>query len=289
MGQHPDTNRRDAPPGRAPVAFVLSSGANLGAVQIGMLRALIERHVYPDMIVGCSIGAINGAGLAADPTAAAVDRLDHIWRTTPVKELMGRSWLPPGLALMRRAEAIHTPDGLHHLLRRALTVATFEELETPLHCVATDITAGAEAWFDSGPLFDALLASAAMPAMFPTVEIDGRRYLDGAVVNDVPIRRAAELGARTLYILEVGPLTRPWTEPTRPIGMAIQAYWLARRHRYQRELDAVPRGICVRHMPHGEPPSLRVHDLSRSGELIDRAHEASAVYLDRLAAVGGEP
>ncbi len=271
--------------GSRPSAFVLSSGANLGAVQVGVLRALIDHGVRPDLVVGCSIGAINGAALAEDPTPAGVERLEHVWRTTDTRELMPRPWLPQPVALMRRGEAMHSRAGLRRLLDRVLTAKAFADLHTPLHCVATDVHAGTEAWFHDGPLVEALLASAAMPAMFPSVVIEGRRYLDGAVVNDVPIRRAVELGARTLYVLEVGPLTRSWSESSRPLGTAIEAYWIARRHRFQRELDALPPDVDVHLMPHGDPPRLRITDFTHSAELMAAAHQASSTYLSSLQAV----
>jgi len=218
-----------------PVAFVLSSGANLGAVQVGMLRALIEHGIYPDIVVGCSVGALNGAGLAQDPTPAGVARID-------------------------------------------------EQLRVPFQCVATDVVQGTAAWFHSGPLVDAVLASAAMPAMFPSVEIDGRRFLDGAIVNDVPVDRAAALGARTLYVLEVGPLTRTWSEPKRPLDTVMQAYWIARRHRFRSALAALPTDVTVHRLPHGEPRQLRLHDFGHSGELMAAAYAASSAYLDQLQA-----
>lgn len=279
------TRPQPTAPGQRPVAFVLSSGANLGAVQVGVLRALVEHGVRPDLIVGCSIGAINGAALAEDPTPAGIARLEHVWTTTDTRALMPRPWLPPPVAMMRRGEAIHSRAGLRRLLDRALTATNFADLDTPLHCVATDVHAGAEAWFDEGPLVEALLASSAMPAMFPSVVIDGRRYLDGAVVNDVPVRRAAELGARTLYVLEVGPLSRAWSESSRPLGTAIEAYWIARRHRFQRELDALPPDVEVHLMPHGDPPRLRVNDFTRSAELMAAAHRASTAYLARVGQI----
>ena len=272
------SSRRERRNGR-PVGFVLSSGANLGAVQVGMLRALVEHGIRPDLVVGCSVGALNGAGLAQDPTPAGVARMAHVWETTAGRDLMPRQWIPPAVAMARRGEAVHPNDGLCQLLERTVTAATFAELPTPFQCVASDVREGAEAWFDSGPLIDAVLASAAMPAMFPSVEIGGRRYLDGAIVNDVPVQRAVELGARTLYVLEVGPLSRSWSEPKRPLDTVMQAYWIARRHRFRSALAALPADVTVHLLPHGEPPKMRFHDFSRSAELIAAAYEASSAYL----------
>lgn len=264
-----------------PVAFVLASGANLGAVQVGMLRALVEHGIVPDLIVGSSIGAINGAGLAEDPTTSGVARLERVWSTTDGRDLlMPNGRIPPAVHWLRRGEAIHRIDGLKALLRRTLSTDSFAGLRVPFHCVAADVDEARERWFHEGPLVDALLASAAIPALFPPVDIDGKRYIDGAVVNDVPIARAAELGARTIYVLEVGRFSRSRPEPKRPIEAVLRSYWIARRHRYQCALDAVPDGVAVHLMPDGEPPRLRLHDFSRSAELMHAAYLASSAYLD---------
>jgi NTE family protein len=266
-----------------PVAFVLSSGANLGSAQVGMLRALIEHDIYPDIVVGCSVGAINGAGLAEDPTRAGVARMETFWCEIDSTDLMPRRWLTPGpLTLARRVDAVHSLDGLAELLRGTLTATTFEDLTVPLHCVATDVLAESERWFENGPLVDALLASAAIPGIYPMVEIDGRRYIDGAVVTDVPVRRAAELGARTLYVLGVGPLSRSWTEPKRPVAAIYQAYWIGRRHRYRSDVAALPDHFLVHELPNGDPPPLKLKDFTRTRELIEAAYEASSAYLDAL-------
>jgi NTE family protein len=243
---------------------------------------LVEHDVAADLIVGCSVGALNGASFAQEPTAERLDRIEEIWRTADGKELMPRQWMSPARALTHRGEAIHPIDGLRRLVERTITASTFEDLVTPFHCVATDVLAAGERWFHKGPLVDAVLASSAMPAIFPTVEIDGSRYLDGAAVIDVPVRRAAELGARTLFVMEVGPLSRPWSEPKRPTDTAMEAYWIARRHRFQRDLELLPPKVEVHLLPHGEPPKLKLHDFSRSDELIHNAYVATTAYLDGL-------
>jgi NTE family protein len=260
---------------------VLSSGRNLGAVQVGMLRALIEHDVVPDMVVGCSVGAINGAGFAEVPTLARIERMEEVWRSTQAKDLLPRPWkLPPAVSLARRVEAIHPVDGLRQLIEQTLDAQTFEELAIPFHCLATDVAAASEAWFDRGPLLQPLLASAAIPAMFPSVEIAGRRYVDGAVVNDVPVQHAVDLGARTVYVLEVGSFWQRWTEPKRPADSAIQAYNIARQHRFQRELANLPDDVELHVLPHGDPPRLRLRDMSQSFALLVSAHKATSAYLD---------
>ncbi|HET6949397.1 MAG TPA: patatin-like phospholipase family protein [Acidimicrobiales bacterium] len=282
MQQDQDDSQPDEPDAPAgPVVFVLSAGASLGAVQVGMLQALVDRGIMPDLILGSSVGAINGAALAENPTASGIERMAHLWRTAAARQLMPRG-LWHTMALARRSEAVQANDRVYRFLQRSLSVTTFDQLKLPFQCVATDVALEAEAWFDRGPLLDAVLASSAMPAIFPSVEIDGSRYLDGAIVNDVPIRRAVELGARTVYVLEVGLLSRTWREPKRPMGTAIQAYWIARRHRYKQELAAVPADVRIHLLPDGAPEPQRFHDFGQTRALIDGARTATAAYLDGL-------
>jgi NTE family protein len=273
------TGKRDGREANHPIGFVLSGGGNLGALQIGMMRALLEHDVRPDLIVGCSVGAINGAGLAEDPTLAGALRLERLWRALDGKELMPAGWLPNTVAIARRGEAIHDNLGLRRHIEQSLTARTFEELAVPFQCVATDVVGVREVWFRSGPLIEPILASAALPAVYPAVEIDGVRYLDGGIVDDVPMSRAVELGARTLYVLQVGLFSRPRPEPKRPLDVAVQAYWIARHHRFKRELAAMPPGIDVHLLPTGQTPYMRYNDFTRTSELISLAYEASSAYL----------
>jgi NTE family protein len=281
--------RRNGPAGRPQVAFVLSGGGNLGAVQVGMLRALLEREILPDLVVGCSVGALNGAALADDPTLAGVERMAEVWRSIEGNDLMPRNLLPNAVALARKGEAIHENDGLRNLIDQSMQARDFGELTVPFQCVATDVAGVAEVWFDKGSITDAVLASSAMPALYPAVEIDGIRYLDGAIVNDVPLSRAVELGATTLYILQVGSFSRPRSLPRRPLDVAVQAYWIARHYRYKRDLESLPQGVTAHVLPHGQPPLMRYNDFTRTPELIKTAYDASGAYLDEVAGTPGSP
>jgi NTE family protein len=264
----------------APVAFVLGGGGNLGAVQAGMLRALVEHGVVPDLVVGCSVGALNGAAFAQEPTLVGVARIEQLWRSLDGRDVMPSGWMPTAVQFARRGVAVHDNEGLRRLIEATLTVGTFEELRVPFECVATDLDGARETWFSSGSLVDPILASSAIPSVYPPVEIDGVRYVDGAVVNDVPVSRAVELGARRLYVLHVGSFDRPLPVPRRPLDVAVQAYWIARRHRFNRDISSLPAGIEAVVLPPGDPPRMRFDDFSRSRELIEAAYAASAALLD---------
>ena len=273
---------------------MLSGGGNLGAVQVGMLRALAERDVHADLVLGSSVGALNGAAYAADPTLDGIERLERTWLALRGKDdvMPSSSWLPFTAQLVRRkGAATHRNDGLRELIDTALgPMREFEQLEVPFQCVVTDVEAAEPAWFHRGStLKDAILASAALPAVYPPVEIDGVRYLDGAIVDDVPVARAVELGAKEVYVLTVGALDRPWLEPKRPLDMAIQAYWILRRYRYKQVLRAVPPGVRVHVLPTGDPPSIRFDDFTRTGELMQSSHLATLAHLDALDGVAHVP
>lgn len=275
MGKLRDLLRRRS----GPVAAVLSGGGNHGAVQVGMLRALAEHGIRPDLVLGCSIGALNGVAYAQDPTPAGIDRLDHLWRGLG-EAGMFPSGLMQTLALARKGESVHTNDRLRGLLEGLLRVERFEDLPVRFQCVATDVLGVREVWFSSGGLVDPILASAALPGILPAVVIDGIRYLDGAIVDDVPVSRAVALGARTVYVLHCGTIDRPRPEPRRPVDVAVQAYWVARHHRFKRDLEALPPGVEAIVLPTGGTRSLRYNDFSHGGELLDSAYAAANAFLD---------
>lgn len=267
--------------GRRRVAFVLSGGGNLGAVQVGMLRALAEAEIVPDLVVGCSVGAINGAGFAAEPDLAGVERLDRIWRRIAAGEpdLMPTRRLPVLAQMARRGDALHDIGSLAELLDDELPTRSFSGLRVPFTCVATDLETASEHWFDSGRLVPALLASAALPVVYPPVEHGPRTLIDGGVLNEIHAARAAELGATELYILHVGHLEGRDVDVQRPFDAAVRAYWTARRFRLEDDLRRVPDHCVVHRLPAGSNPRLRFDDFSQAEALADMAYRATSQYL----------
>lgn len=274
-----ELTRRDGVRRKPRVAFVLSGGGNLGAIQVGMLRALVEQGVRPDVVLGCSVGALNGAGFAADPTAGGVERLREHWLHSS-SDLMPSSRIPPAVQLVRKGASLHSNDGLRRSLRALLGESdTFESLAVTFECVAADVEEAMERWFNEGDLVEPILASAALPAVYPPVVIDGVRYIDGGVIDNVPIARAVELGCRTIYVLHVGPHGRPDLELRRPLDGALLAYWIARNSRFARDLASLPPRVEAVVLPPGQRPEIRFDDFSRTDELIDRGYEQSTAFL----------
>ena len=274
------------------VAFVLGGGGHLGAHEVGMLRALVEHGAVPDLIVGTSIGAINGAAVAADPTTAAVARLSELWTQVERHDAFGGSILGRLGTLARSRTHLHDNDGLRRLLEGAATVERIEDLAVPFECVAACIETASERWFTSGPLVDAVLASSAVPGILPPVEIDGLHYLDGGIVNSIPVGRAVALGATTIYVLHVGRVDRPLEPPRWPWEVALVAFEIARRHRFVGDIAALPEGIEVHVLPTGQSDPQRYTDLSQfryrdTSKIRDHiagAYAASARYLADHAA-----
>jgi NTE family protein len=274
------------PAGRGGTAFVLGGGGVLGAAEVGMLQALLEHGVRPDLVVGTSVGAVNGALVAADPTPGAVDRLRGVWEELASRRVFAGSVLGRVGTLVRTRTHLHPREPLRDLLEASLPVRTFAGLRVPFQCVAASIERAAEHWFTDGDLVDAVLASCAVPGLLPPVEVDGEHYLDGGLVHSIPVGRAVALGADTVYVLHVGRIDRPLRPPARPWEVATVAFEIARRHRFATDLAALPPGVTVHVLPAGDPAppgagNLRYRDFSGVSARIDQAYVATRDHLHR--------
>jgi NTE family protein len=273
---------------RPQLAVVLGGGGLLGAHEVGMLRALAEHSVQPDLVLGTSVGALNGAFFAHDPTPAGVDRLIEMWSET--QGFPGGSLLRRISTLARSGTHLQSLDEVRERLLAILPVQSLEQLATRFQCVAASIERAAEHWFDHGPLADVILASCAVPGILPPVKIGDEHYIDGGIVNSIPVGRAVALGASTIYVLQVGRLEQPLRPPRWPWEVALVAFEVARRHRFAHDLRSLPDDIELHVLPTGgsAAPSyndlygqLQVRRLARSVERqIDSAYQASLRYLE---------
>jgi NTE family protein len=253
-----------------------------------MLRALLERDIVPELIVGTSIGALNGAAIAAAPTLATVDQLEQVWTKLDESELFSGSVFSGAANLVRTRVSIQANQPLRRMIERLLPAKTFEELSVPFQCVAASIERAAEHWFHDGSLVDAILASSAVPGILPPVKIGDEHFIDGGIVNSIPISRAVDLGATEIYVLQVGRIERPLTVPKNPWQVGMVAFEVARRHRFARDLASLPGEVAAHVLPSGEtePPrydslgQLRYKNFRLVARHITQAYEASAAYLD---------
>ncbi len=299
MDTPPPGSSADGPAGRpadelspvagsgSPVAFVLGGGGLLGAAEVGMLQALLEHGVRPDLVLGTSVGAINGSLLAAEPVRKTVDRLRELWTSMSKGGVFSGSALRRVGTLARTRTHAHDVAPLERLLRAELDDRLIERMPVRFQCVAASIERAAEHWFSTGPVVDAVLASAAVPGLFPPRRIGSEHFVDGGLVDSIPVGRAVTLGARTIWVCHVGRIERPLAAPRSPWEVAMVSFEIARRHRFNTDLADVPADVVVHVLPSGaaELPAyadlsaLRYRDTSRIVERIDSAYRATAEYL----------
>ena len=220
------------------VAIVLSGGGPLGALQVGALKGLFEHGVRPDVVVGTSVGSMNAAYLAFNPTVEGVRDMERHWRAFTEDDLFpGGRFRAAWARMFVRGNRLFESSGLRTIISTHLGEDTaIEHAQIPLGIVATDLETGAERVFTSGPLVEALLASAAMPGVYPPVEIEGRLYTDGGVANNVPIAPAVEMGATTLYVLNSTSHTSQRRPLVRPMDFFFHGFTLARAQRLTLDL-----------------------------------------------------
>lgn len=272
------------------IAFVLGGGGPQGAHEVGMLRALAERCIVPDLVIGTSVGALNGAAFASDPTPEMVERLKQTWLHLDEDKIFGGSILAGATNLLKFRPHMHSNRALRHLVREMTDAQTFDDLKVAFQCVAASIERASEHWFSEGPLEDALLASCAVPGVYPPVEIDGEHYIDGGVVNSIPVSRALELGATEIYVLQVGRVERPLVAPKTPFQTGIVAFEVARRHRFARDLATLPEGVTAHVLPTGSArpagttpiKDLNIRAFKAIEKRIETAYEATSQYLSEV-------
>ena len=256
-----------------------------------MLRALHDAGVEPDVILGTSIGAFNGSVIADRPGQAGVDALTDLWVEIAQSDVLQGSRLDRLKNVATLRPALHETSELRSLLEHVHPPARrIEDLTVPFQCVAASIERAAEHWFTSGPLIEALLASSAVPALFPPVEIGGEHFYDGGLVNSVPLARAVELGARVVYVMQVGRMESPLRPPERLHEAALISFEIARRHRYTTAVENLPEGIQLHVLPSGNPVAfddtrqLRWRNVSSTTDLIEGAYIAATEYLSQARA-----
>jgi NTE family protein len=225
--------RRLASRRKEKVAIVLSGGGPLGALQVGALKALFDEGVRPDLVTGTSVGAINAAFLAFNPSPEGVREIEQRWREMTEDDLFpGGRFRATWARMFVRGNRVFENSGLRRMIEKTLGPSlNIEESAIPLGIVATDLESGAERVFKSGPLVEAAVASAAMPGVYPPVEIEGRLYTDGGVANNVPIAPAVAMGATTLYVLNSTSHTNQRRPLVRPMDYFFHCFTLARAQR----------------------------------------------------------
>ncbi len=273
--------RNGAAPRRT--AFVLAGGGSRGAVQVGMLEELIRRDIRADRVFGASVGAINGASYAGNPTLENVERMADIWRAIKGTDIFPRGTFDGPWAFLQKRPSVHANTGLRAIIESGVRYEDLEDATIPIEVVATSLTDGRERWIGHGPAVEAILASSAIPSIFPPVTIDGDVLVDGGVVNNVPISRALSAGCDRVYVLLCGPLHYHPPPPRRPAEAALTAFFVAIHARFVRELTLLPPGVEVVVFSGGGEPSSQYRDFSATAALIEEGRAEVADVLDRYA------
>lgn len=262
---------------KGPTGFVFAGGGSLGAVQVGMLRALLEANCSPDFVVGASAGAINAAYFAGAPDPDGVARLERIWCGLKRVDIFPMS-VSRVLGLLRHPDYIVEPTGLRRMIETHLQFSRFEDAPLPLHIMATD-QQGMSVRLSSGPVVDAILASAAIPGVFPTVPIGGRHLMDGAIAANTPLRLAVELGATRVVVLPTGYACALQGPPKGVIGRTLHAVTLLIAWQLMQELEALPDTIEVHMAPALCPLDISPYNFSAAPQLIRRATETTRQWI----------
>jgi NTE family protein len=263
-------------------AIVLGGGGVFGATQVGMLRALVESGIRPGLVVGTSVGAINGAAMAAEPSIAGVENLAGLWASLAEAGMFTENVLARASTLARYRTHLYSPAPLRKLLNAHLP-ATFADLAIGFQCVAASIEYAGAHWFSTGSLTEAVMASAAVPGMLPPVVIDGEHFLDGGLVHSIPVGRALSLGATEVYVLHVGRIEQPLKPPRSLWDVCLTSFEVARRHRFVEEMANLPADVRVHVLPSGEEKmplvSIRYRSARAVAARMQRGYQAAAEYL----------
>lgn len=257
-------------------AWVISGGASLGSIQVGMARALHAEGLTPDLIVGTSVGALNGAWLAGGDD---VDELEAIWRGLhrhqlfPVRPVLGLR------AFLGRSRHFVPDSGLRRLLEAKMPHDSFEDLPIPFSAIAADVMTGEEVVLRSGSLIDAVVASAALPGVFPPVELDGRLLIDGGIANNTLISTAIEQGATEVWVLTPGYSCQPSMRPASAVELSLRAVGMLVEQRFISEVGRRHYEVPVHLIPAPCPIAVSPIDFSQSQQLMDRAFAGTRQWL----------
>jgi NTE family protein len=266
-----------APP-RPRTAFVLSGGGNQGVSQVGMLRALLERGIVPDVVIGTSAGALNGAAVAYAPNLTGVAQLAAVWEQLQADHVFPGGRIHRAWNIVRRGTHLFDNDGLAALIHHSTPARSFSDLEIPLRVIATDLDTGEEVVIARGPLKPALLASSALPGVFPIVVHGGRRLVDGGVVNNVPLWHALSGPVDRVFVLNVSASVGDHAVRS-PLDVVMTSFMHARNQRYELERRHAIERVDIIDLP--RPRDARdLFDFSGARELIESAYTLSMAKLD---------
>jgi len=259
-------------------AWVLRGGASIGAAQVGMAKALIEAGHHPDQLYGTSAGALNAAWLAADPTLVGLEALSRLWTVVRRRDVFPIS-APLAIAgLAGLSDHLVSSRALAKWLRSTVLVRRLEDGVLPLTVVATDVETGEEVLLESGPAVPALLASSAMPGVFPPVRVAGRWLIDGSVASDTPVGPAVRAGADRVFVLPSVPAV-PMVRPRSALNVLLRSTAISLA-RHNDDAIATWSGRCQLYVvPVPLVPGVSPFSFDRSPDLIDAGYLLTSAWV----------
>jgi len=260
-------------------AFVLTGGGSLGAIQVGMLAELAAAGEQPDLLLGVSAGAINGAFLAHDPTSSNIQRMAQLWSRITTRDVLGFSWRSL-LGLIGMRDHVADPHRLRSLLDHELPCRRFDQTAIPLHIICAELVTGDQVVLSAGELIDAILASAAIPGVFPPVLLGGRTLVDGAVAAGSPISAALRRGAKRIVVLPCGFACADRVVSRRALGRAMHAITLLGSRQLRQDYEHHSESASIHIVPPLCPLERSCYDYSRGAELIARARESTRLWIE---------
>jgi NTE family protein len=276
-GRRPAADPTPAPPPREVVVF--SGGGSLGAAQVGALQALFEAGIRPDVVVGCSVGALNAAYIAVDPTHERAVALERTWRSMTRHDVFPDGRFAVARRLAARSTYLYSPHGMRSMLARAIPVDDLADTAIPCHVVTTDLLTGEATWWTTGDPVDVLAASSCLPGLFPPVRLDGRLHVDGGVSCPVPTQHALDLGARRVWVLNVSREFKGWAdERMTALDVLLESFAITRSQLGRREPVVAP-GQQVISLPELPIGRHDMRDFSQTSQLIALGREAGRTMV----------
>ncbi len=266
--------------GRPKTAFVFAGGGSFGAIQVGMLQSLTAHGITADMVVGSSVGALNGAFYAGDPTPEGVERLATIWRGLTRREVFPVTWRTM-LGFLWRRDFLISHDGIRKLIDDHIPYRNLQDASLPLHIVATDIITGDSVVLSEGSTAEAIVASTAIPGAFTPVYYRDHYLADGAISSNTPIRVAIQKGARRLIILPTGHACANDAPPVGAVANVLHALTLLISRQLVSELEGLGPDIEYFVVPPLCPLMGSPYDFTRTAEHIDRAIQATDAWIEQ--------
>lgn len=281
----PDRSTRAS---RPRIAFALSGGGTHGAAQVGMLQALLGAGVVPDVVVGCSVGALNAVFVAADPTPARVDELADVWRSLQRRDVFGSPRRKTLINALARRDHVYDDAPMRRLIDRMCPVIDLADLKVEGHVVTTDLDTARPVWWTHGPARPVLQATIALPGLFAPVRLPGpsgpTRHVDGGVAIPVPVARAASVDVDEVYVLDVTTGTAPVPARLNAFDVLLASFSVS-RYANQPDHSAHARpGQEIVVLPAPCTTGRDLRDFSNTATYIEESRAATATFLAERAA-----